>query len=234
MRFEDSPLILPRLVYSQLNSRTTTCVYGAGAVPNSCETCTFTCSSTSTKPCGTACIASTSTCASGLPQKRDFDRRRCPSGYEVCETGFRGLSGKTGGWECVNTQADLESCGGCQNPMEGRSAGVDCTAIVGMAGVACVSGVCEVSSCIKGYKLENNACVPVTRSASSAAASSASALAAKRAASADVDERDFIPGVPASIGIEKRYTEESKPTEKGKHKVWHKRAKQPTKNQRRR
>jgi hypothetical protein len=218
-------------------------VYGTGVVPNSCDTCSFTCASSTNKPCGTNCIASTATCASGLPQKRDFDRRRCPAGYEVCKTGIKGFGGRSGGWECVNTQADLESCGGCQQPLEGRSAGVDCTAIVGMAGVTCVSGVCDVNSCLKGYKLENNACIPTTRSASSAASSS-SAIAAKRSSTAVhsggeagvAAKLTVVAPAPAaaSVVVDKRFTEETKPFERGQHRVWHKRAKQSTKNHRRR
>lgn len=201
----------------QLNARTPTCVYGAGAVPNSCTDCSFSCSTTTTKRCGTGCIANTATCASGLPQKRDLEKKNCPLGWEVCETGTVGFGGKSAGWECVNTKSDLESCGGCQQPLQGRSAGMDCTAIVGIDGVACVSGVCEINSCLKGYKLENNACTPITRSAASAAASSSAAMAAKRAAASDGE---------ASITIEKR--------KKSQDKVWHKRAVKAPKNQRRR
>jgi hypothetical protein len=118
-------------------------------------------------------------------------------------------------------KSHLESYGGCQQPLQGRSAGVDCTAIVGIDGVDCVSGVCQIGSYIKGYKLENNAWIPIYRLASAVASLSSSATGGKRAAATARS-----PAPDASITIEKR--------KKNQDKVWHKRAMKPTRNQRRR
>ncbi|KAH9170202.1 hypothetical protein EDB89DRAFT_1853721 [Lactarius sanguifluus] len=55
-------------------------------------------------------------------------------------------------WECVDTARDLESCGGCVLPLTPYSPiGQDCTAIPGVADVACHSGECMVRRCLPGY-----------------------------------------------------------------------------------
>ncbi|KAI0290225.1 hypothetical protein BC826DRAFT_1106580 [Russula brevipes] len=55
-------------------------------------------------------------------------------------------------WECVNTERDLESCGGCMVPLNAYSRlGTDCTALPGVADVACLSGECVVHRCLPGY-----------------------------------------------------------------------------------
>ena len=43
-------------------------------------------------------------------------------------------------FECVDTQSNVESCGGCAN-----AKGVDCTAIKGAGAVACRAGSCVIS-----------------------------------------------------------------------------------------
>lgn len=68
----------------------------------------------------------------------------------------------TSGYECVDTQSNIESCGGC--PGEGN--GQDCTAIEGVADVACVNSVCLVTSCRRGWKVVNGTeCEPDHNSA---------------------------------------------------------------------
>ena len=42
--------------------------------------------------------------------------------------------------ECIDTQSNIESCGGCTN-----AGGVDCTAIKGIGAVACRTGSCVIS-----------------------------------------------------------------------------------------
>lgn len=42
--------------------------------------------------------------------------------------------------ECVDTQSNIESCGGCTN-----AGGVDCTAIKGADAVVCTAGTCVIS-----------------------------------------------------------------------------------------
>lgn len=147
-------------VVSAMNGKTSTCTYPANSEPACGDTCPFTCAS-GYKACGTTtCIASTATCASGV-KKRDSSKL-CPAGWEACGTGLTSFGSISDGWECVNTSKDIESCGGCQQPMPGNKVGVDCTAIAGANGVACVSGECQIASCIKGYNLVDNACIRTT------------------------------------------------------------------------
>jgi len=78
----------------------------------------------------------------------------CPGAETACK-----LSAASGSsFECVDTERELTSCGGCVS--EGR--GEDCTAIEGAAGVGCSAGSCVVFSCSSGYTLDADAgrCAP--------------------------------------------------------------------------
>lgn len=60
-------------------------------------------------------------------------------------------------WDCVDTQSDLESCGGCAAPINKQTpTGIDCTAIPGVADVHCSSGACVVQKCLPGYYIAPN------------------------------------------------------------------------------
>lgn len=62
----------------------------------------------------------------------------CPSGLEACP-----IQGALGGeFECLDTNEELESCGGCAS----TGAGQDCTAIEGAWNVACNQGRCAGAS----------------------------------------------------------------------------------------
>jgi hypothetical protein len=56
------------------------------------------------------------------------------------------------GFECLDTRANIESCGGCVTPFRGNKAGQDCTAIANADGVTCAAGTCIVESCVAGFK----------------------------------------------------------------------------------
>ncbi|TFK77087.1 hypothetical protein BDN72DRAFT_884676 [Pluteus cervinus] len=90
-------------------------------------------------------------------RKRDHKARvarLCPSGLDACP-----IAGSLGGYECIDTVNDLESCGGCVTTGQGQ----DCTAIPGAWNVGCEQGVCAVYSCAFGYKhtRDGKSCVPV-------------------------------------------------------------------------
>jgi hypothetical protein len=51
--------------------------------------------------------------------------------------------------------------GGCVYPLPGRATGVDCTAIAGVASVACISGQCVIEGCNKGHAFNGTACMLV-------------------------------------------------------------------------
>jgi len=92
---------------------------------------------------------------SGRPHShRDLkrDEELCPDGLSACPISAFGT-----GFECVDTQEELENCGGCNSLGEGQ----DCTAIPGVAGVGCSNGKCVVLSCGEGYRMTSNgACTP--------------------------------------------------------------------------
>jgi len=65
-------------------------------------------------------------------------------------------------YECVDTQTNLESCGGCVVPytlgltpdeVKNMKPGVDCTVLRGVGDVGCHKGKCIVRKCRKGYEL---------------------------------------------------------------------------------
>lgn len=100
--------------------------------------------------------------------KRQLKKRQvafCPVGLDACP-----LNGQTD-FECVDTSADIQSCGGCVSTGQGQ----DCTAISGAFVVGCERGSCRgihiklividlflifwlflVYSCSPGYKLSQD------------------------------------------------------------------------------
>ncbi|KAF8197065.1 hypothetical protein BJ912DRAFT_954681 [Pholiota molesta] len=91
-------------------------------------------------------------CPSGRPvYKRGLagGLDKCPNGMTSCPVPGRGAHSM----ECVNTQTDLESCGGCILASYPRHIpeGVDCTAIQGVSDVSCMYGQCVVHRCMSGY-----------------------------------------------------------------------------------
>lgn len=69
--------------------------------------------------------------------KRSYNKSRsvalCPYGLDACP-----ISGLTKDFECIDTAAELESCGGCVSLGQGH----DCTAIPGVWNVGCEQGHC--------------------------------------------------------------------------------------------
>lgn len=80
----------------------------------------------------TSCIALAS---KGLAKKRST--YTCPEQFSACP-----LNDRKGGWECVNTKEDVQSCGGCWS----TGKGVDCTSFDSYASARCVKGVCQCRS----------------------------------------------------------------------------------------
>ncbi|GAA5853437.1 hypothetical protein JCM5353_006968 [Sporobolomyces roseus] len=83
----------------------------------------------------------------------------------------QGIMAGDGGYECINVQEALDSCGGCASTGEGR----DCTKIRGAVGVTCAESRCKVSYCRPGWKvaMSGEACVrSKTRATEGAAAKS--------------------------------------------------------------
>ncbi|KAG9000176.1 hypothetical protein FRB90_011874, partial [Tulasnella sp. 427] len=63
-------------------------------------------------------------------------------------------------FDCIDTENDPESCGGCLS-LDETGSGKDCTAIKGVSVVRCVSHSCVIDSCRKGWvkSLDGTSCV---------------------------------------------------------------------------
>ncbi|CAL1694226.1 unnamed protein product [Somion occarium] len=104
-------------------------------------------------------------CPSGHPKRELEIQKRsasCDRGLTAC--GIYGWSGlpASQAWECIDTQRDLESCGGCAIPLTlGTPRGIDCTSIPGVADVSCSVGSCVVHRCLPGFvvSLDKTFCV---------------------------------------------------------------------------
>ncbi|WVF65359.1 hypothetical protein IAT40_000086 [Kwoniella sp. CBS 6097] len=86
----------------------------------------------------------------------------CPQGAKACS-----VDGNPDTYECVDIETELESCGGClygefQSTAVNATAGVDCTALPGVAlgGVTCESSACIAYACRTGFELSSGVCVP--------------------------------------------------------------------------
>ncbi|WWD03876.1 hypothetical protein V865_001932 [Kwoniella europaea PYCC6329] len=89
----------------------------------------------------------------------------CPARLKACK-----VPGDELAFECLNVNTELESCGGCLYGdygvglnAPGRSYGIDCTSLPGVAmgAITCTSGQCTAFACEEGYELtrENSTCV---------------------------------------------------------------------------
>jgi len=81
----------------------------------------------------------------------------CPNEMTACPV--VGPYGVLSDYECIDTDQELQSCGGCSS----TGAGQDCTAIRGAWNVGCEYGHCRVFNCMTGYKLAKSgtACIPL-------------------------------------------------------------------------
>jgi hypothetical protein len=112
------------------------------------------------KLCGDTCIPEAQGCVSGIPQRKrsilDRSRYACRLPLTACPVSHflarDGSSVAGAGFECLDTRANIESCGGCVTPFRGNKAGQDCTAIANADGVTCAAGTCIVESCVAGFK----------------------------------------------------------------------------------
>ncbi|KAI9439295.1 hypothetical protein H4582DRAFT_129530 [Lactarius indigo] len=107
--------------------------------------------------CNGKCVAPGACPSSNpLPQRRWVGSGSCAQmghGWAACGV----FGGGARAWECVDTAHDLESCGGCVLPLTPYSPiGQDCTALPGVADVACHSGKCIVRRCLPGYVVSHD------------------------------------------------------------------------------
>lgn len=78
-------------------------------------------------------------------QLADIEQRSCPN---VQETSCP-ISSQANGYECIDLQTEITSCGGCESLNEGEN----CLAIEGADEVGCELGQCRVFSALPGYRI---------------------------------------------------------------------------------
>nr|XP_019045296.1 hypothetical protein I302_05685 [Kwoniella bestiolae CBS 10118]OCF24226.1 hypothetical protein I302_05685 [Kwoniella bestiolae CBS 10118] len=92
--------------------------------------------------------------------KRDRIFNVCPGGMTACLV--PGLE-KNEAWECIDTQNDMESCGGCLHGTFNNATtavGVSCAKPgVKLGAATCAAGKCLISECKDGFKLVDSQCV---------------------------------------------------------------------------
>ncbi|OBZ71303.1 Protein priA [Grifola frondosa] len=120
----------------------------------------------------TTCAMSGNTCPNtggSMPsqgsRKRNTPRRLpCAPGHKNCPLYSSSLASKIGflrGYECVDIENDLESCGGCvstdsQFGEHSADGGRDCSAIPNVDVVQCRSGKCLIDKCDAGYSVSED------------------------------------------------------------------------------
>ncbi|EIM92630.1 uncharacterized protein STEHIDRAFT_46142 [Stereum hirsutum FP-91666 SS1] len=81
----------------------------------------------------------------------DLSKKLCPSELSVCplSTSHPNTLDEllSNGFECVDFQTDLESCGGCGILEPSHN----CMEIPGVQSVSCVIGGCQVNTCESGW-----------------------------------------------------------------------------------
>jgi len=79
-------------------------------------------------------------------------KKTCQNGFTACPVVSKARLGNRVGFECVDTDSAIESCGGCA----GSGGGVDCTSLPGVDGVSCSVGQCKIQSCMPGSVLSKD------------------------------------------------------------------------------
>ncbi|KAM6495464.1 hypothetical protein JOM56_008170 [Amanita muscaria] len=98
----------------------------------------------------------TATCPTGSRRRRrsepkintnpDLSIRNCSQDQTSCPI----TSSVGSNHECVNTQTDLDNCGGCAALGQGQICGKQ----AGVLTASCISGTCQTYSCRSGYTLD--------------------------------------------------------------------------------
>ncbi|KZV69608.1 hypothetical protein PENSPDRAFT_753248 [Peniophora sp. CONT] len=123
------------------------------------------CAAPSTE-CNGHCGSFPNGCGSATPKRRNAKSAPfCEDGLTLC--GIPGSPQAKKRYECIDTQTDLETCGGCivSSPFSTLAAdapiGKDCSAIAHAEDVLCQAGECVVNACETGFELSpaGDACV---------------------------------------------------------------------------
>lgn len=69
----------------------------------------------------------------------------CPASETACP-----ITIEKSGYECIDTQTEITSCGGCESLKQGEN----CLAIIGADEVGCHQGQCRVFSALPGFEMD--------------------------------------------------------------------------------
>ncbi|KAH9451835.1 hypothetical protein MJO29_013529 [Puccinia striiformis f. sp. tritici] len=106
------------------------------SAPRYCQLCRNRCGPANSTPSATSKYYKRQSTAIG----------HCPTGLDACPISSFNTSP---GYECVNTQEELEHCGGCSSTGDG----VDCNTISGVESAGCSRGQCMAFACKEGFYL---------------------------------------------------------------------------------
>lgn len=106
--------------------------------------------------CPSKCSSSPSPSARLIKRNRDVVGL-CPKNLDACPIQRHSRTLMPKGYECIDTQQELTSCGGCFTTNEGR----DCTKVSGVREAGCQAGKCVAYKCNRGHKLLANICVKI-------------------------------------------------------------------------
>ncbi|KAG0151684.1 hypothetical protein CROQUDRAFT_71416 [Cronartium quercuum f. sp. fusiforme G11] len=105
--------------------------------------------------CPSKC-ASTPSARSRRVKRAQLPMGLCPAGLNACPISPFSASK---GYECIDTQEEIESCGGCSSTGEG----LNCNTIPGVKYAGCAVGQCLAFECETGFNLTSEkTCVPAT------------------------------------------------------------------------
>ncbi|POW20455.1 hypothetical protein PSHT_03522 [Puccinia striiformis] len=87
---------------------------------------------------------------------------KCPAGLSACPISSGMTLKPSAGFECLDLQQEVTSCGGCASTGQG----VDCTTLKGVSSSGCTEGKCKIFSCKSGYQYSSvhNLCYKSHRS----------------------------------------------------------------------
>ncbi|KAI9610294.1 hypothetical protein KEM48_002580 [Puccinia striiformis f. sp. tritici PST-130] len=76
------------------------------------------------------------------------EKPRCPTGLTACPISSVNIFTPSTPYECLDTQQEINSCGGCVT----LGNGTDCAALRGAGMSGCSDGKCTIFTCARGFK----------------------------------------------------------------------------------
>ncbi|PLW20180.1 hypothetical protein PCANC_09848 [Puccinia coronata f. sp. avenae] len=96
-----------------------------------------------------SCASPSAKARRSLPDSKKGDKPRCPSGLTACPISKTTEFTASTPYECIDTQQEINSCGGCVT----LGNGTDCATLRGTGTSGCSSGKCTIFSCARGNGL---------------------------------------------------------------------------------